>query len=75
MRPICNQAIVLLLSSFVLSVQPGFAIANESATPARQIKAWIESNVITSAPRIGSARLGSLFLTLPTAGLTGQQII
>jgi hypothetical protein len=35
MMRIGNQAIVLLLSSFALSIQPGFAIANEASTPAR----------------------------------------
>jgi hypothetical protein len=41
MRPIERRAIGLLLSSFVLSIQLEFAIANEASTPVRPPNAAI----------------------------------
>jgi hypothetical protein len=49
-RPIDNQAIVLLLSSFVLSIHPGLAIASEAGTPARPPNAAIHQEEAIGDP-------------------------
>jgi transposase len=60
------------------------AVRQQRTKPlAETLRAWLEKTLAQVAggssnytkPAIGSMRLGSLFLTLPTRALTGQQIV